>query len=238
MCIHGLSARGNRYRRLAEHLNGRRLVAPDLRGHGRSGREPPWSVDAHAADVVETAAALGAGPCDWIGFSFGGRVAATVAAREPGLVQRLVLLDPALAVPPALALEYAERDRVELTFASVEDAIDAEMDAGVLFRTPRERVEEEMADDLVSRPDGRLEHHWLRSAVVAAWSEMAREPPPVADLPTLIVLGERSYIPVDVDRYRAVLGDRLTVTTVPGGHSVMWEALEETAAAVRGFLSG
>ena len=66
---------------------------------------------------------------------------------------------------------------------------------------------------------------------------MAREPPPVVDVPTLIVIGERSWIPVDLDRYRVALAERLSVARVPGGHSVLWEALEETAAAVREFLS-
>jgi len=236
LCLHGVSARGNRFRRLAREIPGLRLVAPDLRGHGGSGREPPWDVDTHAADVLETADSLGLGRCDLLGFSFGGRIAATVAATAPERVERLVLLDPALRVTPEQALEFAERDRGVTSFASAEEGVDAELEAGVLFRTPRAVVEEEMREDWVRRPDGRVEYHWLPSAVVTAWSEMAREPPPVADLPTLIVVADRSYIGVDVERYRAALGDRLTVVTVPGGHSVMWEAVEETGAAVRTFL--
>jgi pimeloyl-ACP methyl ester carboxylesterase len=66
---------------------------------------------------------------------------------------------------------------------------------------------------------------------------MAREPPPVAAVPTLIVVGERSWIAVDLERYRRALNGRLTVVTVPGGHSVLWDAPEETGAAVGAFLS-
>ena len=36
--------------------------------------------------------------------------------------------------------------------------------------------------------------------------------------------------------YRAALGDLLELVTVPGGHTVYWDALDETAAAVDAFL--
>jgi pimeloyl-ACP methyl ester carboxylesterase len=173
------------------------------------------------------------GRCDWLGFSFGGRLLATIAALESDRVARACLLDPALTLPAADALERAERDRLELSFGSAEEAIEAELSSGFLFSTPRELLEEEMADNLVERPDGRLEYRWLPSMAVVAWSEMAREPPPVAALPTLIVTGERSWIEVDTGRYPDA-----QVVRVPGGHSVLWEALDQTAAAVAAFLEG
>jgi len=57
-------------------------------------------------------------------------------------------------------------------------------------------------------------------------------------VPTLLVLGEQSYLPYDhlLDAHREALGDLLEVVTVPGGHSVLWDALDETAAAVAAFL--
>ena len=46
VCLHGVNAHGRRFRRLAEErLAGRfRVLAPDLRGHGNSGWEPPWTL--------------------------------------------------------------------------------------------------------------------------------------------------------------------------------------------------
>jgi lipase len=233
ICLHGLSGHGARFRRLAGLLDGRRVVAPDLRGHGRSGREPPWDTETHLADVVESVESLGIGSADWLGFSFGGLLLATLAATEPARVARACLLDPALSLPAGEALERAERDRQELTFASADEAIHAELADGSLFSTPRELLEEEMEDNLVRRSDGRLEYRWLRSMAVAAWSEMAREPPPVAEVPTLLVTGDRSWIEIDVGRY-----PNATLVTVAGGHSILFDALEETAAAVARFLSG
>jgi pimeloyl-ACP methyl ester carboxylesterase len=69
---------------------------------------------------------------------------------------------------------------------------------------------------------------------------MASPPPAFADVrvPTLLVLGERSYLPYDhlLDAHRAALGDLLEVAVVPGGHSVLWDALEVTAEVVLDFL--
>jgi pimeloyl-ACP methyl ester carboxylesterase len=54
----------------------------------------------------------------------------------------------------------------------------------------------------------------------------------------LIVLGAESWLVLDdqVDAYRAALGDLVEIVTVPGGHTVMWDALTETSAALDAFL--
>src|SRR6266516_4217315 len=109
VCLHGVTSYGGRFQLLAERFADRHYVsAPDLRGHGRSDWEPPWDLETHLADVLETAPA---GPAVWIGHSFGGRLAAEIATREPGRVERLVLLDPALQVLPHVALDLAELER-------------------------------------------------------------------------------------------------------------------------------
>ena len=42
VCLHGVTGHGERFKRLAEERwTGRRVLAPDLRGHGRSGWEAP-----------------------------------------------------------------------------------------------------------------------------------------------------------------------------------------------------
>ena len=240
VCLHGLAGYGARFRRLSELLPGRLRVCPDLRGHGEAGREPPWDTATHAEDVAETVEAeVETGIPDWLGFSFGGRVLAGLLAWRWGSdsSERVCLLDPALSLPPALCSERAAAELEGETFASPDEAIEAELTSGLLHRTPRELLEEEMELNLVRRADGRFEYRYSREMAIAAWSEMARTPPPVLDLPTLIVIGERSWIPVDLDRYQAALAEQLSVACVPGGHSVLWEALEETAAAVREFLS-
>jgi lipase len=232
VCLHGVTGHAGRFRTLGEDgLPARRVLAPDLRGHGESSAEPPWTVPAHVADVLETASAAGVERADWLGFSFGGRVAAALAAAAPERVQRLVLLDPALQLPADVCLEQAESELEDVSFASADEAIEDRLAAGTLFHTPRELLAQEMRENLVRGGDGRLRHRHSRVAAIGAWSEMAAPPPPVADVPTLVVRGERSWVPVDLDRYPDA-----EVVPVPGGHSVLWDAFGETAAALRRFL--
>ena len=108
VCLHGVGDTGSMFAPLAARLPEFRLRAPDLRGHGASGREPPWDVETHVADVLETLGDVRA--CAWVGFSFGGRMAIELAAREPERVERLVLLDPAIRIRPERALELAEQE--------------------------------------------------------------------------------------------------------------------------------
>jgi lipase len=230
VCVHGVTGHGERFRRLAdERLEERRVIAPDLRAHGRSGSEPPWSLDTHVGDLLETMRTLGVEEADWLGFSYGGRVAAALAAREPARVGRLVLLDPALHVSPETCLEQAREERDDLSFADVDEAIE---DRGSpLLHTPREMLEEEMSQHLVCGEDGRLRYRYEPVAAMAIWSDMADDPPPVADVPTLIVRGDQSWVPVDLARYP----DAQTLD-VAGGHPVLWEDFEATAAAIVGFF--
>jgi lipase len=228
-----LTGHAGRFRKLGEEaLPGRRVLAPDLRGHGASAQEPPWTTEAHVADALETAKAAGVERADWLGFSFGGRVAAALAAAAPERVERLVLLDPALHLPALACLEQAREELEDLSFATPEEAIEDRLAAGTLFHTPREMLEEEMRDNLVRGDDGRLRPRHSRVAAIGAWSEMASPPPPVApDVPTLVVRGERSWVPFEAARYPGA-----EVVSVPGGHSVLWDAYEATAEAVARFL--
>jgi pimeloyl-ACP methyl ester carboxylesterase len=66
-------------------------------------------------------------------------------------------------------------------------------------------------------------------------------PPPSFEAlpaPTLIVVGALSVVVTagQAELYRRALGDRFTLEVVPGGHSVLWDAFEETAAAIDAFL--
>jgi lipase len=241
VCLHGVSGHGRRFRKLAEErLAARfRVLAFDLRGHGRSRWEPPWNIQTHVADVIETAAAAGVARASWLGNSFGGRLAIELAAREPERIERAVLLDPAIQLEPEFALAKAELERGEKVYSSVEDAIAARVAGVPLHHTPREILEEEMAEHLVSSDDDRLRYRYCQSTVVALWGELCLPPPPYPRLPTLLVLGARSdYVPPNqVESYRAAIGELLEVVTVPGGHLVYWDAFTETATAIERFLS-
>lgn len=239
LCLHGVTGHAERFARLGSGpLAGHRVVALDLRGHGHSDWSPPWTTGSHAADALDTARALGIDRAAWLGFSFGGRVAAAVADAAPERVERLALLDPALQLPPEVCALQAEHEREPAVFASVEEAVDARLAEGTLFSTPREWLVEEFREHL-EPVDGGLRLRYSPLAAIAAWSEMADRAPAVADVPTLIVRGERSWLPLDphAERYRERLGERLRLAGVPGGHSLLWDAFESTAGRLVDFLA-
>ena len=186
-------------------------------------------------------ATLGDEPAAWVGHSFGGRLAFELAARRPAVVQRLVLLDPAMHLPAEVALFAAERERRDRSYESFESAIEQRYEESQLHHAPRELLEAELHDHLAESDDGRWRYRYCQSAVIAAYSEMAKTPPSFTDvdLPTLVVLGARSYLPYDhlLDAHRAALGGLLHVDRVPGGHTVLWDALDETVDVIHGFLS-
>jgi pimeloyl-ACP methyl ester carboxylesterase len=107
--VHGSGTSGAIWRRAMPLLarDGRRVVAPDLPGYGRS----PAAGRGFALDAVAGALADGldeAGvraPYDLVGHSMGGAIALLLAAHRPQAVRRLVLVAPAglAALPTPVA---------------------------------------------------------------------------------------------------------------------------------------
>ncbi len=93
LLLHGLGATGAVWSRLTPLLDGRRWVAPDLRGHGASPAGPPYGYATHAADVAALAVELGAARVTVLGHSFGGVVGAVLGTGWFGVrVARVVAL--------------------------------------------------------------------------------------------------------------------------------------------------
>lgn len=93
LLIHGYGGSAWNFSELVPLLPRRRLVVPDLPGHGASARLPAAPSLSAYADAV--AACLGGRPHDVIGHSMGGVVALRLAERRPELVRRIVLAAPA-----------------------------------------------------------------------------------------------------------------------------------------------
>ena len=237
VCLHGVRNHGRHFAPLAAELSEYHVVALDLLGHGDSPWEPPWDIGAHLDAIVET---VGVRESVLIGHSFGGRLAFELAARAPKLVPKLVLLDPAILLPGHVALAAAENARSDKSYVSFDELVERRYDESQLHSAPRELVVEDLASHVETSDDGRVRYRYCQSAVVAAYGEMASQPPPFEDVrvPTLLVLGQRSYLPYDhlLEGHRAALGDLLELVVVPGGHTVLWDALEETVEAIADFL--
>jgi lipase len=242
VCLHGVTGHGERFRRLAEERWGRRfrVVAPDLRGHGRSTWDPPWTIPAQLDSLLELADELGIGRADWAGHSWGGRLVLELAAAHPDRLRRAILLDPAIQPLPGPSLQLAEGELDGGVYASAEEYVEQRLALSAL--TPRAEAERDAAEHFEPLPDGRVRRRTSRPAAVSVYGELVAPPPPpetLRGIPTLLL-----YAPAfglvrteQLDAYAAALGDGLRLVEVPGGHMVMWDAFEETASAVEEFLT-
>ncbi|WP_196259994.1 alpha/beta fold hydrolase [Pelagibacterium limicola] len=77
--VHGLAAGADQFDADARHFAGKgfRVIVPDLRGHGRSGKpaSKDYSIARMAQDLLEIFEDAGAGPIDYVGNSLGGILA-------------------------------------------------------------------------------------------------------------------------------------------------------------------
>ena len=81
---------------------GFRVLRPDMRGHGLTGATPgPYSIDSLAHDALAVLQHLGIDRVAVVGLSIGGLIAQQLAHLAPNRVASLVLMDTALAIPPA-----------------------------------------------------------------------------------------------------------------------------------------
>jgi pimeloyl-ACP methyl ester carboxylesterase len=231
---------------LAQHG---RVLAPDLRGHGESGRtgDPAsYGFEPLTADLLGFLDALGVERCDLLGHSMGGMLALRAALRAPERIASLLLMDTA---PGPLAFV----DRAQLALAA---RVGREAGMAALAQILRARAKD---DGERSAADRRVEQEWgderfwaWRTARVAAMDPAAYEALGLAlvdqadltprlgeiDCPTTVLVGELDHefrAPSEA-LARHIRGARLSV--VPGaGHQPQHEAPEAWRAAVLGHLA-
>lgn len=128
LAVHGITAHHRSWSLVAEAAPWLHIVAPDLRGRGRSSLLPgPYGMAAHAADLTEVVESLALGTVILAGHSMGGFVAVELARRHPELVSRLLLVDGGLpfVLPDGASVEEAvtatlgpARQRLSMEFPS------------------------------------------------------------------------------------------------------------------------
>jgi pimeloyl-ACP methyl ester carboxylesterase len=138
LAVHGVTSSLEAWRSVARDLSadaGLALLAPDLRGRGRSSELPgPYGINAHVADLIDLLDDAGVERAVLVGHSLGGYVVAALAAEHAERVAGVVLLDGGLPVPPPPGQDLDQMlesmvesvlGRAEMTFASVDDYADS-----------------------------------------------------------------------------------------------------------------
>ncbi|MBB3035679.1 alpha/beta fold hydrolase [Hoyosella altamirensis] len=239
LALHGLTGHGQRWEDLARrHFPEFQVIAPDLRGHGRSTWEPPWTIEKHVDDLKQIL-----GQLDRVvlaGHSFGGNLAIHLARAMPERVAGLVLLDPAAELDPAWMLRLAEATTASPDYTDREEARSDKVN-GAWRDVDPDVLERELAEHLVVLPNGRVNWRISVPGVITTFSELARPAAlPPKDIPTVLVVAKRSAPPFVTAEFRAMLenhlGPALTVVESETDHMVAQEDPGLVGSIVRDAL--
>ena len=133
LAIHGVTGSLMVWRTLARELDERIcLLAPDLRGRGRSRKVPgPYGLAVHVADLIAVLDHVGAPPAVLVGHSMGAFLALRLAAEHPQRALGVVLLDAGLPFSVPDDTEQFDRAissvaaRLAITYPSADRYIEA-----------------------------------------------------------------------------------------------------------------
>ncbi len=128
LLLHGVGGNALCFKPLMSALNGRRVIAFDMPGHGGNTDAPSWEMDSLAEFLFSVCRQLVKGPLVWGGHSWGGKLAAMIAATHPDAADALLLIDPS----PASGIRIPAEMFVDFTFGgelgpwrSIEEAANA-----------------------------------------------------------------------------------------------------------------
>jgi pimeloyl-ACP methyl ester carboxylesterase len=211
LCLPGLVRNARDFVLLARRLSDpagarpRRVIAPDMRGRGRSARDPDWrnyNARTYLEDIRHLLTALGIGRVIVVGISMGGLLGTAMATAMPTMLAGLVVDDAGPAIGSqgsSRILEYIATDRPQTDWPGAARHMRA------LMPTLSLRTDEEWLDfaraTFVEGADGKLHFDWDTNIVRPLRAEIADKSIDLWNLwravgrkPTLVIRGGVSDI--------------------------------------------
>jgi len=251
LALHGLASNARWWDLAAARLSPRwRVLAPDLRGHGRSDRpEAGYSFDEVTGDLVRLCESEGLDRMVIAGHSWGASVALCLAASLPEKVIGCVCVDGGAVLLrdhfPTWT-EAEERLRPPRLSGFTEASVASWVGGGPLVEGGAEAdVIEivlgnfETAEDGTLRPRLRLDHHMEIARALYeldSFELMGRVGCPVLFIPARGGPWPAELKSAALERAQAVLGERAQVVWVDGGHDLPVQRPAPVAAAIARFV--
>jgi pimeloyl-ACP methyl ester carboxylesterase len=236
--VHGLFGQARNFGAVQRAVAAaRRVIALDMRNHGKSPHAPGMTYDTMAADVLETLGAMQALPCVLVGHSMGGKVVMRTALTAPDVVTRLLVSDIApVAYLPASA-DYA----AAMAALRLDGVTRASADAFLAKVVPEKDVRAFLLQNLAF---GAAPHWKIGLAeIVAAMPDIGGWDAPTQGAayagPTLFVAGAQSdYItPEHRPAIRALFPAARFIAVKDAGHWVHADNLAGFMAVLEAFLA-
>ncbi len=223
-------------RYLAHH--GWNVLAIDLPGQGKSGGEPPASVEDASAAIVAMLDVMGIQKAALVGHSFGSLIALETAARAPERVSHLVLVGTAfpMRVSPALlessvSSPFKAIDMVNTFSHSTLAPPPSALGPGTWLYGGSRAL---MRRVLASNPQVNVFYTGFKACDSYAGGEAAMQK---VQCPTLFVLGSADQMtPPKAAQSLIAQAQNARVVQLPAGHSLMTEAPDGVLHALNDFL--
>jgi pimeloyl-ACP methyl ester carboxylesterase len=199
---------------LAAH---RQVIAPELQGHGRTAdSDRAMSIDQLADDIAALLAQLGISQADVFGFSLGGLVGWSLVLRYPKVVRRFVVASADYRSRQASPDKVQGPMPTEADFQAMRDAYVAVAPDPSHFDTLRDKVGTMVTTKYVG---------WRAD-------DLRR-----VETPTLVVVGDKDFIPVSHALEAAELLPHGQLAVLPGTtHMDMTRSPERVLAMVVPFF--
>ncbi|XXF78687.1 alpha/beta hydrolase [Myxococcaceae bacterium GXIMD 01537] len=235
LLLHGLGSSGQDWEYVAPRLaSHHRVLMPDARGHGRSGRPPgEYGVPLFARDVAALCDALGLERVHVVGFSMGGMMGLQLAVDRPDLVRGLTVINcTADLVPSTLKLKFAFALRMGVLRLLGPQGM-AKVLAPKLFPKPEQEALRRKALESIgaNEPDA-----YLRATRgLRGWSVRARLHEVVC--PVLVLASDGDYTPLSAKQdYVAHLDEARLQVVRDSCHAAPMDQPEQVIDAVEPFL--